>query len=137
MGFAAVLKKIPLFVRLSNKKIIKIGGKQYRTRGFFVNELAARESIVESEPWLDIVYRAALASQKGFFLDVGANIGQFGREARAAGYKGPIVSFEPIPEACEQLHRTAAKAGVWIIRPHALGDTDGSLKLNVMASADF
>jgi len=67
MGLVAVLKKIPLFVRLSNKKNIKIGGRQYRTRGFFVNELAARESIIKSESRLDIVYHAALASQKDFF----------------------------------------------------------------------
>jgi hypothetical protein len=67
MGLVAVLKKIPLFVRLSNKKNIKIGGRQYRTRGFFVNELAARESIIKSGSWLDIVYHAGWHRKKDFF----------------------------------------------------------------------
>ena len=36
-------------------------------------------------------------------IDVGANIGQYGRRLRAAGWSGPILSYEPIPELHEAL----------------------------------
>jgi FkbM family methyltransferase len=132
MGFAAVLKKIPLFVRLSNKKNIKIGGKQYRTRGFFVNELAARESIVESEPWLDIVYRAALASKKGFFLDVGANIGQTLLKVLALDGDRPYVGFEPQVPCCFLVQRFIEDNDLQshAILPVGLSNRDALVKLH-------
>ena len=132
MGFAAVLKKIPLFVRLSNKKNIKIGGRHYRTRGFFVNELAARESIVKSESWLDIVYRAALASKKGVFLDVGANIGQTLLKVLALDGDRPYVGFEPQVPCCFLVQRFIEDNDLQshAILPLGLSNRDALVKLH-------
>ena len=66
-------------------------------------------------------------------LDVGANVGQFGRMLRdEVGYKGLIVSFEPGSAALEQLRRAAADDPAWIVRPYAIGAEAGRLSFNVM-----
>jgi FkbM family methyltransferase len=60
--------------------------------------------------------------------DVGANSGQFGREIRAGGYRGSIVSFEPLPDAFAELVRRADRS--WTCHGVALGDEDGEAVLN-------
>lgn len=54
-------------------------------------------------------------------LDVGANLGQFGADLRMSGYRGRIVSFEPIPGCYARLARTAAADRAWTCRQVALG----------------
>lgn len=68
-------------------------------------------------------------------LDVGANTGQYGRSLRESGYRGPIASFEPVPEAYRDLAQAAAGDASWQVRQLALGSTDGELPLNVAASS--
>lgn len=46
-------------------------------------------------------------------VDVGANVGQFGALLRSAGYRGRIVSVEPLSGAYAVLSRRAARDGSW------------------------
>lgn len=72
------------------------------------------------------------------FLDVGANIGQTGREIRHWGYEGEIYSVEPVQAAYDQLLRKAAKDPNWHVMDRmALGDAEGTIDINVSESTDM
>jgi FkbM family methyltransferase len=66
-------------------------------------------------------------------IDVGANRGQFGHSMYEHGYRGTIVSFEPIPDAHDQLVRLAAQSGYdWRVAPcTALTDNNGTAELTI------
>ena len=71
-------------------------------------------------------------------LDVGANVGQYGRRLRRAGYGGRIVSFEPLSTAHAALSVEAADDPGWDVAPRvAIGDCDMPLTLNVSAESDM
>ena len=64
-------------------------------------------------------------------LDVGANHGQYACMLREWGYRGDIVSFEPVPEVFESLQRTMAGDAHWRGHPWALGEADDELEIHV------
>ena len=64
-------------------------------------------------------------------LDVGANAGQYSCELRKAGYKGRIISFEPVSEAYRRLLLNAKKDSNWQTFNFALGDTNGNTSINI------
>jgi len=69
-------------------------------------------------------------------LDVGANTGQFASELRAIGYKGRIVSFEPLSDAYQTLTALAAKDPGWTVhRRCAIGDFDGEVEINIAGNS--
>lgn len=65
-------------------------------------------------------------------FDVGANAGQYAQDARRQGYKGQIISFEPLPEAHKKLIKNSKKDPLWIVHGRiALGSKRGSGIINV------
>jgi FkbM family methyltransferase len=65
-------------------------------------------------------------------LDVGANVGQYGWYLYKIGYKGRVVSFEPIPAAHGKLVEMAKGYDGWTVAPAGgIGDEDGQATLNV------
>jgi FkbM family methyltransferase len=64
-------------------------------------------------------------------IDVGANLGQFGESLRSDGYRGRIVSFEPIRADFEVLSRRAAADGNWEAHRSAVGASTGTARLHV------
>src|SRR5215211_3879629 len=64
-------------------------------------------------------------------LDAGANIGQYARRVRSAGYRGPIVSFEPLSGAFGELFAAASSDGEWDVHHVALSDHDGEAEINI------
>nr|WP_082691763.1 FkbM family methyltransferase [Mycobacterium sp. IS-1556] len=68
-------------------------------------------------------------------FDVGANAGQYAVGLRKAGYKGRIISFEPLSKPFKLLERRAAKDPLWDCRQCAIGDFDGTTSINVAGNA--
>jgi len=64
-------------------------------------------------------------------IDIGANIGQYGGEMRALGFKGEIISFEPIKAAFEKLKKNSANDKNWKIFNCSIGEKDGQTTINV------
>jgi FkbM family methyltransferase len=89
--------------------------------------------------WFDLAHRRnVLMAARGIDLvfDVGANTGQFARELRDYGYRGRIVSFEPLSAAHAQLAREAGDDELWTAVRTAVGDGDGTLTINIAANSD-
>lgn len=64
-------------------------------------------------------------------LDVGANVGGYVAELRRNGYRGRIVSFEPIAHVYAQLEATCRADPQWAGVNAALGDVDGSAEIHL------
>jgi len=64
-------------------------------------------------------------------IDVGANVGQFGEGLRAEGFRGKIVSFEPIASVYQELAKKAAADGNWEAHYCGLGAAVGTAQINV------
>lgn len=69
-------------------------------------------------------------------LDVGGNIGQFACELRSNGYRGRIVSFEPLPDAHKKISEISAKDALWDVYVQgAIGDFDGEIEINIAGNS--
>ena len=70
-------------------------------------------------------------------IDVGANHGQSARLLRRLGYRGRIISFEPLPHAVRVLEAQARRDGNWQVVACGVGDAEATLPLHVMAEDVF
>jgi FkbM family methyltransferase len=109
------------------KKIIK---STIHHAGFDICRL-----IPDSNPYFQIL-KGFQAFNIDIVLDVGANIGQFATELRLMGYKGDIVSFEPLSNAHAELSKIAARDPKWFVHPRgAIGDHEGETEINISGTS--
>jgi FkbM family methyltransferase len=67
-------------------------------------------------------------------LDVGAHGGGYASFLRRNGYKGRVISFEPVASNYELLQQAALDDGLWETHNVALGSEDGEGQMNVTHS---
>jgi FkbM family methyltransferase len=73
----------------------------------------------------------------GTVIDVGANVGQFGRDLRRNGYRGHIISFEPVRATANTLTKNAANDPDWTVFNLGLGETAEWKTINVTTTTEF
>lgn len=116
----------------------------YRTSARDAREqlkVAVRSSLHKRN--LDLVkdpFPRRIAASLAFFdidtvIDVGANVGQYGASLRASGYRGRIVSLEPLSDAYLRLAKRAANDPQWTAAHTAVGAERGTLEINVSANS--
>lgn len=71
--------------------------------------------------------------QTDLVIDVGGNEGQYAKFIRSSvGYRGPLLTVEPIPELAEKLRVLASRDPNWTIVCAALGASEGDVEFKVM-----
>lgn len=85
--------------------------------------------------WKRLFAEQLESQQVGVLFDVGANTGQYAIGLRKAGYRGRIVSFEPLSTPFSVLQDRSSKDPLWECRKWALGDIDGTISINVAGNS--
>ena len=70
-------------------------------------------------------------------FDIGAHVGEYGHFLREIGYRGHIISFEPIPGNFAVLEKHCARDPKWRGLCLALGSHDGRMRLNITHATEF
>lgn len=85
----------------------------------------------------DLTRRFKLLSHFGIdkILDVGANVGQYASQMRKFGFRGEIISFEPMQEAFAALTSAASVDPLWKTNRFALGDEDTESEINIAGNS--
>lgn len=68
-------------------------------------------------------------------IDVGANVGQFGALLRAGGFRGRLISCEPMSAAFQELRRRSANDSQWEVLQTAVGTGAQEAEINLSANS--
>lgn len=70
-------------------------------------------------------------------LDVGANCGGYGQFLRRGGYRGKILSFEPLEEEHRALVKNSKQDPNWLVADRmAIGDRIGEIEINIAGNSE-
>ena len=81
--------------------------------------------------------RASLLQAHGvdLVLDVGASDGEYSAGLRRLGYRGRIISFEPLPDVAKRLRERSAADEAWTTKDFALGAESDIRAINIAGNS--
>ena len=80
----------------------------------------------------EILVKQIIHNKIDMIFDIGANTGQFGELIYKLGYKGKMVSFEPLTDAYDILASKSKSYNGWIPAERcAVGEEDGEIEIHV------
>lgn len=80
----------------------------------------------------EILIKQLLHNNIDMIFDIGANTGQFGELIYKLGYKGKMVSFEPLQSAYESLSANSKPYSGWTPAERcAIGEEDGEIEMHI------
>lgn len=80
----------------------------------------------------EILVKQIVHNKIDMIFDIGANVGQFGELIYKLGYKGKMVSFEPLQSAYDVLVKASKNYEGWIPAERcAIGDSDGEIEMHI------
>lgn len=89
-----------------------------------------------SNEWYENRFKLIDQSNIDLVLDVGANVGKYGIQLRRKGYKGQIVSFEPLEKEFSSLKEASAHDPLWRVHNFALGELTTTSTINVAGNSE-
>ena len=109
-----------------NLKIIKVKTEILLRK--FAEKFNIEFKMTDEEGFIKLLHHKKI----DLVLDVGANVGQYAQNLIGLGYKGNVVSFEPLSNAHEILANKSKKYSCWnVAEKIGLGDYDGEAQINV------
>ena len=89
------------------------------------------EKISKNQKLLDILNNLITKLEINLIFDVGANEGQFAKKIIENGYKGKIISFEPLNDPYEKLVLKSSKFENWKVEKLSLGSENKNSEINI------
>lgn len=116
---------------MMSRRVLNAAVKRFlRRRGVMLDRYTCGTS-----PDLRLVTMLA-ANRVDLVLDVGANTGGYSASLREAGYRGRILSFEPLSSAHATLVTAAEDDPAWSAAPRmAIGERDGNVTINIAGNS--
>jgi FkbM family methyltransferase len=109
----------------------KMGQRAFRSVGYHLGKFPPRDS-------LDYLLQELLRHfEINCVIDVGAHDGEYAHSLRDIGYKGRIVSFEPVKATFQRLSAGFAGDPNWKGFNFALGAKDAELTMNLHQDSQF
>jgi len=101
---------------------------------FFINKKGYQ---IKNYPDHDFARRMKMVKHYNInsLLDIGANNGGYAKSMRKLGYRGKIISFEPLKSAFLDLKKASSKDKSWIVNNYAIGNEDKNGVINVAGNS--
>jgi FkbM family methyltransferase len=112
-------------------RLQRLGQQAFRTVGYHIGKFPPRDSLQY------LLQELLQRFEINCVLDVGAHDGEYAHSLREVGYKGRIVSFEPVKATFERLSAGFAGDPNWRGFNLALGAKDGELTMNLHPDSQF